>query len=88
MANTPQQDLLQLIIGIWMLKWFLRIFAVLILFVFAILATPFWLVFRTKFNPWSVVLKPLSKSSHKKFVKKASAEESALKRNQLLKELK
>lgn len=59
MTNVKPITILQFLLGLWMLKWFCKLFAFVVLIIFAIIDTPFWLIFRTRFNPWSFALKPL-----------------------------
>ena len=51
-------NILQFFLGLFFLKWFFKVLIFLILLIFAIIATPFWLLFKTKFNPWTIVLQP------------------------------
>lgn len=54
MAKQEFTNPLQVLFGIWVLGWILRIICFILFLVFAILATPIWLIFKTKFNPWTV----------------------------------
>lgn len=64
---NPLTNILRIFVGIWLLGWLLRFLAFFLLIAFAILFTPIWLIFKTKFNPWSTVLYPFRKRNKKEW---------------------
>ena len=60
MEKNPLIKIFQFFAALWLLKWIFKIICFLLLLVFAILATPIWLIFKTKFNPWGVVQTPFA----------------------------
>ena len=64
---NPLQRLLILPFAIEVWIFIFKFILLLILLVFAVLATPIWLIFKTKFNPWNTVLYPFRKKNKKEW---------------------
>ena len=58
MATAPVPSLLRIILAIIVIKWMIKLFVFFVLLLFALFATPIWLLSKSNFNPWTVVLFP------------------------------